>query len=98
VSSSGPDPVEQDSRGILDPWLLRQRVHLARYPAGPAPAGLVDRFWVVRWDLPPGTVHRQQVLTNPGANFSIGNANARTGESRAGPVEARLNGVCAGPD
>jgi hypothetical protein len=28
VSSPGPDPVEQDSRGILDPWLLRQRVQL----------------------------------------------------------------------
>jgi AraC-like DNA-binding protein len=96
VSSSGPDPVEQDSRGILDPWLLRQRVRLTRYPAGSALAGLVDRFWAVRWDLPPETVHRQQVLTHPGANFSIGNANARPGEHRAGPVEARLNGVARG--
>lgn len=91
VSSSGPDPVERDSRGILDPWLLRQRVQLTRYPAGPAMAGLVDRFWAVRWDLPPGTVHRQQVLTHPGANFSIGNANGRPGETQAGPIEARLN-------
>jgi AraC-like DNA-binding protein len=96
VSSSGPDPVEQDSRGILDPWLLRQRVRLTRYPAGPALAGLVDRFWAVRWDLPPGTMHRQQVLTHPGANFSIGHADARPGDSRAGPVEARLNGVARG--
>jgi hypothetical protein len=96
VGSSGPDPVEQDSRGILDPWLLRQRVRLTRYPAGSALAGLVDRFWAVRWDLPPETVHRQHVLTHPGANFSIGNANARPGEHRAGPVEARLNGVARG--
>jgi AraC-like DNA-binding protein len=96
VSSSGPDPVERDSRGILDPWLLRQRVQLTRYPAGPALAGLVDRFWAVRWDLPPGTVHRQQVLTHPGANFSVGHANARPGQRPAGPVEARLNGVARG--
>jgi AraC-like DNA-binding protein len=96
VSNSGPDPVERDSRGILHPWLLRQRVQLTRYPAGPALAGLVDRFWAVRWDLPPGTVHRQQVLTHPGANFSIGNADTRPGERQAGPVEARLNGVARG--
>jgi AraC-like DNA-binding protein len=96
VSSPGPDPVEQDSRGILDPWLLRQRVRLTRYPAGPALAGLVDRFWAVQWDLPPGTVHRQQVLTHPGANFSIGSASAQPGDTHAGPVEARLNGVARG--
>lgn len=96
MSSSGPDQVAQDSRGILGPWLLRQRVQLTRYPAGPALAGLVDRFWAVRWDLPPGAVHRQQVLTHPGANFSIGTADARPGERQAGQIEARLNGVARG--
>jgi AraC-like DNA-binding protein len=96
VSDAGPDPVEEDSRGILDPWLLLQRVRLTRYPAGPGLAGLIDRFWAVRWDLPPGAVHRQQVLTHPGANFSVGNANARPGDRQAGPVEARLNGVARG--
>ncbi|HEX5347972.1 MAG TPA: hypothetical protein VFW64_12875 [Pseudonocardiaceae bacterium] len=50
--TSGPQPVERDSRGILDPWLLRQRVRLSRYPAGPTLVGLVDRFWAVQWDLP----------------------------------------------
>jgi AraC-like DNA-binding protein len=93
VSESGPAPVEQDSRGILDPWLLRQLVQLNRYPPGPALAGLVDRFWAVRWNLPPGQHHRQQVLTHPGTNISIGHANARPGDREAGPVEARLNGV-----
>jgi AraC-like DNA-binding protein len=77
VSGSWPAPVERDSRGILDPWLLRQRVHLTRYPAGEALAGVVDRFWAVRWDLPPGTFHRQQVLTHPAANVSVGHADAR---------------------
>jgi hypothetical protein len=96
VSNSGPAPVEQDSRGILDPWLLRQRVRLTRYPAGSALEGLVDRFWAVRWDLPPETIHRQHVLTHPGANFTIGNANVRTGERQAELVEARLNGVARG--
>ena len=96
MSSSEPDPVERDSRGILDPWLLRQRVQLTRYPAGPVLDGLVDRFWAVRWDLPPGTVHQQQVLTHPGANVSIGHASAAPGQHGPGPVEARLYGVARG--
>jgi AraC-like DNA-binding protein len=93
VGGTDPEQVERDSRGILDPWLLRQHVRLARYPAGPALAGLVDRFWAVRWDLPPGMVHCQQVLTLPGANFSVGTPDARLGDDQAGPPEARLYGV-----
>jgi AraC-like DNA-binding protein len=93
VSESGPAPVERDSRGILDPWLLRQRVQLNRYPPGPVLDGLVDRFWAVRWNLPPGQHHRQQVLTYPGTNISVGHANARPGDREAGRVQARLNGV-----
>jgi AraC-like DNA-binding protein len=59
----------------------------------------VDRFWAVRWDLPRGMVHRQQVLTHPGANLSVGNADADdtgTAVHRDTPVEARLNGVARG--
>jgi AraC-like DNA-binding protein len=96
MSSSGPDPVERDSRGILDPWLLRQRLQLTRYPAGPALDGLIDRFWAVRWDLPPGAAHEQQVLTHPGANISVGHANAERGLRQPGPVEACLYGVSRG--
>ena len=96
MSSSGPDPVELDSRGILGPWLLRQRLQLTRYPAGPALDGLIDRFWAVRWDLPPGAAHEQQVLTHPGANISVGHANAERGFRQPGPVEACLYGVARG--
>lgn len=85
-----PEPVERDSRGILDPWLLRERVRLTRYPPPPALDGLVDRFWAVTWDLPDGLVHRQQVLTHPAVNVTVGNADARDG---ADGVEARLTGV-----
>jgi AraC-like DNA-binding protein len=96
MGESGPEPVERDSRGILDPWLLRQRVQLTRYPAHGVLAALVDRFWAVRWDLPPGTVHQQQVLTHPGVNISVGNANVTPAAREPGPVEVRLNGVARG--
>jgi len=93
VAPRGPRPVEQDSRGILDPWLLRQRVRLTRYPAGTALSGLIDRFWAVEWDLPDHTWHSQQVLTHPGANLTVGHADARTADHTPGHIEARLNGV-----
>ena len=93
MTTRPPKPIEQDSRGILDPWLLQQRIRLTRYSVGPDLAGLVDRFWAVRWDLPAATVHRQQVLTHPGANLSVGNAAIGGTETAPGPVEARLNGV-----
>ena len=61
----------EDARGIVDPEELRRRVTLTRYPAGDVLDGLVDRFWTVRWSLPPGVAHSQQVLTHPGANLSV---------------------------
>ncbi|MFC5064997.1 helix-turn-helix domain-containing protein [Actinomycetospora atypica] len=85
-----PDQVDRDSRGILDPWLLRQRVAFARYPPPPALDGVVDVFWAVRWDLPPGANHHQEVLQHPALNLSVGTPDARTG--RSGP-EARLYGI-----
>jgi AraC-like DNA-binding protein len=93
VRASDPEPVEADSRGILSPAQLRRRVRLTRYPATPALAGLVDRFWAVRWDLPAGLVHQQQVLTHPGANFSVGCADGEPGDTAARPAETRLFGV-----
>lgn len=87
---TGPAPVERDSRGILDPWLLRTRVAFTRHPPTPALAGLVDRFWAVRWDLPAGTAHRQEVLTHPSVNLSVGTPDARA--DRTSP-EARVTGV-----
>ena len=89
--SDAPEPVERDSRGILGPWQLRQRVTLTRYPSSPALEGLVDRFWAVRWGLPDGVLHEQQVLTHPGVNLSVGHPDSRL--RPGGPVEARCAGV-----
>lgn len=86
-------PVEQDSRGILDPARFREAVHLARYPATGALEGVVDRFWAVRWALPDGCTHTQEVLTHPAANLSVGPAD---GQDASGPLEARLYGVQRG--
>jgi AraC-like DNA-binding protein len=84
-----PLPVEQDARGIVDPAQLQQVVRLSRYPAGEVLDGLVDRFWAVRWALPPGRHHDQQVLNHPGANLYVG-----VPEPGAG---VRLEGALEGP-
>ena len=91
MNRPAPLSVTQDSRGIIDPSLLRERLTLNRYPPGPALAGLIDRFWVVSWRLPPGQVHVQQVLTHPCVNLSVSPASAADG--RLGRIEAMLNGV-----
>ncbi len=101
VVTSEPAPVERDSRGILDPWMLRQRVTLNRYPVPETLAGLVDRFWTVQWDLPVGSVHSQQILTHPGGNLSVSHPNAIDAADASGPAsevlpEACLNGVATG--
>jgi hypothetical protein len=98
-----PEPVDRDSRGILDPLLFHQRVRLTRYPVSAALAGLIDRFWAVSWDLPVDVVHRQQVLTHPAANLSVGHPDAQlsaSGNPDDPPgrgvdqrLEARVNGV-----
>jgi AraC-like DNA-binding protein len=79
--TSQPRQVEQDSRGILNPAVMMRRVRLNRYPAEGALAGLIEWFWAVSWDLPDSVTHRQQVLTHPGANLSVGNADGAEGSA-----------------
>ena len=66
-----PAPLAQDARGIVDPHVLADLVHFARYPPGDALDGVVDRFWAVAWDLAPGRFHDQPVLTHPCANIVV---------------------------
>src|SRR5699024_3333431 len=63
-----PEPVERDSRGILDPGLLRRHVRLTRYPATPPLRAVVDRVCVVRWALPPELVRAHAGPTPPRAD------------------------------
>ena len=64
-------PVEQDSRGIVDPAAGLHRFALDRH----APSGhltrFVDRYWIVTWDLPPGQSYPQHVLPHPVVNLVI---------------------------
>lgn len=92
-----------DTRGILDPAAMMRRVAFKRYDAGGEFDGLVAWFWSVRWNLPEGTVHQQQVLNHPAGHISVGTvddagvpldpAEGRMYPMLTGVSERRLTGV-----
>ena len=63
-----------DTRGILDPARFAQTTHFERFEPPESLAGLIDWTWAVSWSLPAGVRHRQQVVTHPGLNLSVGEA------------------------
>ena len=63
-----------DTRGIIDPATMARHVTLTRYPAGAVLDGLVEWFWAVRWEFPPGHEHVQRVLNHPTGHISVGTA------------------------
>ncbi|CAN5708006.1 helix-turn-helix domain-containing protein [soil metagenome] len=71
------EPVERDSRGILDPAAGLAHFDLRRFAPSPAVARFVDRYWVVVWDLPADAPHTQEVLVHPVVNVVFGDGPAR---------------------
>lgn len=63
-----------DARGILDPARLADLAHFERFDPPEELAGLIEWTWAIGWRLPPGLRHRQQVLSHPGLNLSVGEA------------------------
>ena len=54
--------------GIVDPAAARRGFALVRLEPAPDLADLVERHWVVRWDLPPGESFTQTVVPHPVGN------------------------------
>jgi AraC-like DNA-binding protein len=63
-----------DSRGHLNPG--DREVRFDRFTLGADLDDLVRHVWVARWDVPPGQVRPQRVLTYPAANAVLGPAGA----------------------
>lgn len=80
--------MERDSRGIVSPARFAEVAGLHKFPAPEPLTGLVRQFWVLRWALPTGVEHTQDVLSHPGANLSVGST-----EADPDMIEARLYGV-----
>ncbi|MFC7878921.1 helix-turn-helix domain-containing protein [Isoptericola sp. NPDC057391] len=56
------------TRGLVDPAAARGGFELVRLDPAPDLADLVERHWVVRWDLPAGAEFTQVVIPHPSAN------------------------------
>lgn len=65
------------TRGILDPRAMDRAIALERVEPSADLAALVERYWVVRWDLPPGARHVQEVLPHPNVNLAFEEGTAR---------------------
>ncbi|MGN0113085.1 MAG: helix-turn-helix domain-containing protein [Cellulosimicrobium funkei] len=65
---AGPRRPTTSVRGLVDPAAARRGFELVRVEPAPDLADLVERHWVVRWDLPPGTEFTQVLVPHPVAN------------------------------
>ena len=81
-------PIPRDTCGIVNPVVWH--VTLERFPAGVALEGVVDWFWALRWQIPDGAEHLQQVLAHPAGNIHVGTTDD-TGTSCAQP-QGRAHG------
>lgn len=84
-----------DTRGILFPARMFRHVEFHRYPAPDGLAGLIDWFWSVEWSFGEGQTHRQDVVSQPGVNISVGNPAPPGEHPPPGPYPLRtvVNGV-----
>ncbi len=62
---------QEETRGILNPSEGMRHFVLGREAPPPDLADLVERFWMVRWDLPEGESYEQEILPYPCVNLSF---------------------------
>lgn len=61
-----------EARGILAPGDREDRIVLTRHPPPADLADIVERFWMVRWDLDGQPAREQEVLPFPCVNVAFG--------------------------
>jgi AraC-like DNA-binding protein len=85
-------------RGVLFPQRLDAQLSLEHYPPSAMLARYVVRYWIARWQLPPGETRNQLVIPHPCANLEIedGVARVRGVKSRTMTLVARGTGRIVG--
>lgn len=79
--------------GIVNPARARDRFSLVRVDPAPNLADLVDRHWVITWDLPPGVAFTQTVMPHPAGHVVAEEAGFRAYAMPAGLFERTLAGA-----
>jgi len=62
---------QDPTRGVLDFPRALQAFQLERRPPAPVLAPWIENYWEVKWDLPPGVVHRQNNLSHAAFNVVV---------------------------
>jgi AraC-like DNA-binding protein len=78
-------------RGILHPAAARRHFRLQRYAPAPALAHLVERHWVVEWDL--AEPFTQEIVSHPSVNLVFEPALAAVHGVGTGRTRHRLEGA-----
>ena len=60
-----------DNHGIIRPWERGRAFQLARVEPSPSLASIVERYWVVRWDLDLEQTFRQEILPHPSIDLVV---------------------------
>lgn len=71
VSPEVPRPSTASDGGLLRPAEALRHIRLERPGADPALSTWVERYWTVRWSLPPGRSYLSSVLTHPAVHLSV---------------------------
>ncbi len=68
MRSVSPQSPPASRKGILEPGLAAVNFRLSRHAPSPCLAAFVDWYWIVRWKLPDGVTHTQNILAHPCVN------------------------------
>jgi len=79
-------------RGILDPAAARRHFRLTRYAPCAALAHLVERYWVVAWDLRGRPPFTQSVVSHPSVNLVVEPSQALVFGVNTGRFDRELRG------
>jgi AraC-like DNA-binding protein len=66
-----PTTSPTDNHGLVRPWEHGRSFHLEGLPPSPQLERVVDRHWIVRWDLRGREPFQQEVLPHPSVNLVI---------------------------
>lgn len=56
---------------VLRPPVADRPFRYWRGPTNPPVSAVIDRFWAVEWELPPGRHHDQEVVTHPCSHVTV---------------------------
>lgn len=80
----------ESTKGILHPHAIGQKFDFARQLPSPDLRGLIERYWIIRWDLK--TPHVQETIPYPCVNLVMERNNSRAWGVISGKFTRRLEG------